>query len=64
MHKDDLKQFRKGIREVGRKSNLMGKQSNEGNYEGLKDRMRICATKLNAMIDELNIIIEQQDSNV
>ncbi|EFT1262919.1 hypothetical protein H2105_004974 [Salmonella enterica] len=64
MHKDDLKQFRKGIREVGRKSNLMGKQSNEGNYEGLKDSMRICSTKLNAMIDELNIIIEQQDSNV
>ncbi|EBN5287161.1 hypothetical protein R5S71_003630 [Salmonella enterica] len=64
MHKDDLKQFRKGIREAGRKSNLMGKQLNEGNYEGLKDSMRICATKLNAMIDELNIIIEQQDSNV
>ncbi|EFQ7222243.1 hypothetical protein ACFE4M_003039 [Salmonella enterica] len=64
MHKDDLKQFRKGIREVGRKSNLMGKQLSEGNYEGLKDSMRICATKLNAMIDELNIITEQQDSNV
>lgn len=42
----------------------MDDQLNEGSYQKLEGEMRICATKLNAMIDELNIIIEQQDSNV
>ncbi|ECZ1104371.1 hypothetical protein F6866_03635 [Salmonella enterica] len=63
MHKDDLKSFRKKIREVFHKVRIMDDQLNEGSYQKLEGEMRICATKLNAMIDELNII-EQQDSNV
>ncbi|EAA9301869.1 hypothetical protein BHZ80_19470 [Salmonella enterica] len=64
MHKDDLKCFRKNIRGVFRKVKVMDAQLNEGSYQKLEGEMRVCATKLTAIADELNAIIEQQDSNV
>ncbi|EGG4252857.1 hypothetical protein HIX57_003709 [Salmonella enterica] len=51
MHKDDLKSFRKKIREVFHKVGVMNDQLNEGSYQKLEG-------------DELNAIIEQMDSNV
>ncbi|EIX3164384.1 hypothetical protein MKB28_004494 [Salmonella enterica] len=64
MHKDDLKSFRKKIREVFHRVRIMDDQLNEGSYQKLEGEMRVCATKLTAIADELNAIIEQQDSNV
>ncbi|ECC3465319.1 hypothetical protein AA471_22165 [Salmonella enterica subsp. enterica] len=64
MHKDDLKCFRKNIRGVFRKVKVMDAQLNEGSYQKLEGEMRVCATKLTAIADDLNAIIEQQDSNV
>ncbi|OHF64100.1 hypothetical protein A7S96_13995 [Salmonella enterica subsp. diarizonae serovar 60:r:e,n,x,z15] len=64
MHKDDLKCFRKNIRGVFRKVRVMDAQLNEGSYQKLEGEMRVCATKLTAIADDLNAIIEQQDSNV
>lgn len=51
MHKDDLKSFRKKIKEVFHKVRIMNDQLNEGSYQKLEG-------------DELNAIIEQMDSNV
>ncbi|EOG5723266.1 hypothetical protein ACK85N_004899 [Salmonella enterica] len=42
----------------------MEAQLNEGSYGKLEEGMRICATKLNTLADELNAIIEQMDSNI
>lgn len=64
MHKDDLKCFRKNIRGIFRKVRVMDAQLNEGSYQKLEGEMRVCATKLTAIADDLNAIIEQQDSNV
>lgn len=64
MHKDDLKCFRKNIRGIFCKVRVMDAQLNEGSYQKLEGEMRVCATKLTAIADELNAIIEQQDSNV
>ncbi|ECD9466772.1 ABC transporter ATP-binding protein [Salmonella enterica subsp. diarizonae] len=63
MHKDDLNNFRKNIREVFRKVRVMNNQLNEGSYQKLEGEMRVCATKLTAIADDLNAIIEQRDSN-
>ncbi|EDY2187964.1 hypothetical protein GTE46_004679 [Salmonella enterica subsp. enterica] len=64
MYKDDLEYFRKNIRGVFRKVRVMDAQLNEGSYQKLEGEMRVCATKLTAIADDLNAIIEQQDSNV
>ncbi|EBN5762815.1 hypothetical protein DRB41_17570 [Salmonella enterica] len=64
MHKDDLKCFRKNIRGIFCNVRVMDAQLNEGSYQKLEGEMRVCATKLTAIADELNAIIEQQDSNV
>lgn len=64
MHKDDLKNFRKNIRDVFHRVRVMDDQLNEGSYQKLEGEMRVCATKLTAIADELNAIIEQQSSNV
>ncbi|HIB1591566.1 TPA: hypothetical protein ACWV6B_003993 [Salmonella enterica subsp. enterica serovar Muenchen] len=64
MHKDDLNNFRKNIKEVFRRVRVMDNQLNEGSYQKLEGEMRICATKLTAIADDLNAIIEQRGSNV
>ncbi|ELD4017816.1 hypothetical protein QI600_003663 [Salmonella enterica] len=60
MHKDDLKHFRKGIKDTVHSVRVMGAQLNEGSYRKLESEMRSSAAKLNAMAEELNAIIEQQ----
>ncbi|EAB9908213.1 hypothetical protein D6J84_14300 [Salmonella enterica subsp. enterica] len=61
MHKDDLKHFRKGIKDVVHSVRVMEAQLNEGSYGKLEEGMRICATKLNTLADELYDIIKPQD---
>ncbi|EEP1512069.1 hypothetical protein HAZ28_002512 [Salmonella enterica] len=61
MHKDDLKHFRKGIKDAVYSVRVMEAQLNEGSYGKLEEGMRICATKLNTLADELYDIIKPQD---
>ncbi|EHJ8971140.1 hypothetical protein G6S35_003090 [Salmonella enterica] len=63
MHKDDLKHFRKGIKDAVHGVRVREAQLNEGSDGRLEEGMRICATKLNTLADEMNVITGQMDSN-
>ncbi|EDR5178949.1 hypothetical protein CEH78_005014 [Salmonella enterica] len=64
MTKDELKHFRKELKEASRGIILAGKQLNEGRLYKMLDTMRELTRNLNKLSDELRNIIEQQSSNV
>ncbi|EAA9932902.1 hypothetical protein AC322_18645 [Salmonella enterica subsp. salamae] len=64
MTKDELKNFRKELKEAGRGIILADRQLNEGRLYKMQDTVRDVTGVLNKLSGELNDIIEQQSSNV
>lgn len=64
MTKEELKHFRKELKEASRGIILAGKQLNEGRMHKMQGTVRELANAMNKMSAELSDIIEQQSSNV
>ncbi len=64
MTKDELKNFRKELKEAGRGIILAGKRLNEGRLHKMQDTVRDVTSIMNKLSGEINDIIEQQSSNV
>ncbi|EAB2297310.1 hypothetical protein MLA66_003799 [Salmonella enterica] len=60
MTKDDLKHFRKEIKDVRRSISLAAKRLNEGRYKDAKSILRRESVALIGLADELRDITEQQ----
>lgn len=62
MKKDDLKKFRKGIKDAQRMLGMANKRLNEGRYSAAEEFIRGESAMLQKLADELRDVIEIQQT--
>lgn len=62
MTKDELKNFRKGLKDVKRMLSIVERRLNDGRYEAAEEFMRGEASLLHNLANELRDVIEIQQA--